>query len=126
MYSLFAVAAGGALGAVARHLLAGQIMRLTGHGFPYGTLSVNVLGGLLMGLLIGLFALHWNPGQELRLFLTVGLLGGFTTFSTFSMETILLLERGAWPSAGLYVLVSVSLAIAGFAMGQALVRLLSG
>lgn len=126
MYSLFAVAAGGALGAVGRHLLSAQIMRLTGHGFPYGTLSVNILGGLLMGVLVSLLALHWNPGQELRLFLTVGLLGGFTTFSTFSMETILLLERGAWPSAGLYVLASVCLAIGGFAAGQALVRLLSG
>lgn len=126
MYSLFAVAAGGALGAVARHLLSNQIMRLTGQGFPYGTLSVNILGGLLMGFLVSLLAVHWNPGQELRLFLTVGLLGGFTTFSTFSMETILLLERGAWSTAGLYVLASVSLAIAGFAAGQALVRLLFG
>lgn len=126
MHSLLAVAAGGALGAVARHLLSAQIMRVNGFGFPLGTLSVNVLGGLLMGLLVSLFALHWNAGQEVRLFLTVGLLGGFTTFSTFSMETILLFERGQWMAAGLYVLASVSLALAGFAAGQALVRLCSG
>ncbi|WP_026989492.1 fluoride efflux transporter CrcB [Fodinicurvata sediminis] len=126
MHSLLAVAAGGALGAVARHLLSAQIMRVSGFGFPLGTLSVNVLGGLLMGLLVSLFALHWNAGQEVRLFLTVGLLGGFTTFSTFSMETILLFERGQWMAAGLYVLASVSLALAGFAAGQALVRLCSG
>ncbi|WP_026988656.1 fluoride efflux transporter CrcB [Fodinicurvata fenggangensis] len=126
MHSLLAVAAGGAIGAVARYLLSAQIMRVTGFGFPFGTLSVNVLGGVLMGLLVSLFALHWNAGQELRLFLTVGLLGGFTTFSTFSMETILLFERGQWMAAGLYVLASVSLALAGFAAGQALVRLCSG
>ncbi|MGM0560142.1 MAG: fluoride efflux transporter CrcB [Pseudomonadota bacterium] len=126
MHSLLAVAAGGAIGAVARYLLSAQIMRVTGLGFPFGTLSVNVLGGVLMGLLVSLFALHWNAGQELRLFLTVGLLGGFTTFSTFSMETILLFERGQWMAAGLYVLASVSLALAGFAAGQALVRLCSG
>lgn len=126
MHSLLAVAAGGAIGAVARYLLSAQILRVTGLGFPFGTLSVNVLGGVLMGLLVSLFALHWNAGQELRLFLTVGLLGGFTTFSTFSMETILLFERGQWMAAGLYVLASVSLALAGFAAGQALVRLCSG
>lgn len=126
MHSLLAVAAGGAIGAVARYLLSTQIMRMSGFGFPLGTLSVNVLGGVLMGLLVSLFALHWNAGQELRLFLTVGLLGGFTTFSTFSMETILLFERGQWMAAGLYVLASVSLALAGFAAGQALVRLCSG
>lgn len=126
MHSLLAVAAGGAVGAVGRYLLSAQIMRLTGLGFPFGTLGVNVLGGVLMGLLVSLFALHWNAGQEVRLFLTVGLLGGFTTFSTFSMETILLFERGQWIAAGLYVLASVSLALAGFVAGQALVRLCSG
>src|SRR3546814_699477 len=91
---LAAIAFGGALGAVARHLTVAQVALWTGHGFPFGTLAVNVAGSFAMGLIVELSALVWSPAPELRAFLTVGFLGAFTTFSTFSLETVLLYERG--------------------------------
>lgn len=117
-----AVAAGGACGAVGRYFVAAQVTAWTGIGFPFGTLTVNVLGCFAMGLLVELSALVWSPSPELRSFLTVGFLGAFTTFSTFSLETGLLYERGALLLCALYVLASVALSVGAFFAALALVR----
>ncbi|MDP6709499.1 MAG: fluoride efflux transporter CrcB [Alphaproteobacteria bacterium] len=117
MKLLVAIALGGAIGAVGRHAVAGQVMKLTGGGFPWGTVTVNVLGSFVMGALIELMALKWSVGQELRVFLTVGILGAFTTFSTFSLDVALLTERGALPGAIGYVLISVLLSIGALFAG---------
>jgi fluoride exporter len=113
MQLIFAIAAGGALGAVARHYVAARIAKTLAYsGFPYGTLAVNMLGSLLMGILITAFALKFEASQELRGFLTVGLLGSFTTFSTFSLEGALLIQRGDWQGAALYMVGSLVLGLA--------------
>ncbi len=117
-----AVMAGGALGALARYLLAGQVTRIVGVGFPWGTLVVNVLGALVMGVLVEMMALHWSVSQAMRAFLTVGVLGGFTTFSAFSLEMANLLERGAYGPAFLYALGSVVLCVAFVFLGMFVVR----
>jgi CrcB protein len=113
---------GGGLGAALRHgvnLLAG---RLLGAHFPYATIIENVSGSLVMGLLAGYFAFKGEASQPMRLFLTTGVLGGFTTFSAFSLDTALLWERGEIMLAAVYVIGSVVLSIAGLAVGIALVR----
>ena len=89
MQSLLAVMAGGAIGAGLRFLVSTQVGRWMGAAFPWGTLTVNVVGSAAMGLLVGLFAHLWSLGDPWRAFLTVGLLGGFTTFSAFSLEVVL-------------------------------------
>jgi CrcB protein len=122
--TLLFVAAGGALGASARYLVGVGSGRLLGFGFPWGTLTVNVLGCFLMGLLIGAMALRWSVGNELRAFLTVGVLGGFTTFSAFSTDFALLIERDTYVSAGLYLAASVGLSLAAVFLGLAIVRAL--
>ncbi|BBK29801.1 putative fluoride ion transporter CrcB [Allostella humosa] len=97
-------------------------LRLFGGGFPCGTLVVNVVGSLTMGLLVGWFAHKADPGQAWRLFLTTGVLGGFTTFSTFSLDAVLLYERGQVGTAALYVAASAVLAIGGLFLGMLAVR----
>jgi fluoride exporter len=119
---ILAIALGGAIGAVARHLFAAQVMRLAGDGFPWGILLVNVAGSLAMGVLAELFAQKWGASLEMRAFLTVGILGGFTTFSAFSLDTALLIERGQLLSAGFYVLASVAGSMAALFLGLHLVR----
>ncbi len=119
---ILAVAFGGAVGAVGRYLAVTQVSHWLGSGFPYGTLAVNVVGSFIMGALIEIFALAWSPSQALRAFLTVGCLGAFTTFSTFSMETILLVERGETGQAAIYALASVVLSVLGFFAGLQLFR----
>ncbi|MBX7249592.1 MAG: fluoride efflux transporter CrcB [Caulobacteraceae bacterium] len=112
------VAMGGAAGAVARYGLGTATGRWLGHGWPWGTLAANVLGGILMGLLTGWLALRGGLEQERwRLLLGVGALGGFTTFSAFSLETVLMIERREWASAAAYVSLSVVLAIAALVAG---------
>ena len=96
--------------------------RALGSGFPYGTLLINVVGSLAMGLLASLFALKFDPGQSWRLFLTTGILGGFTTFSTFSLEAVVLYERGELVSMAAYVIASVMLSIGGLFAGLFIVR----
>ena len=93
-----------------------------GFDFPYGTLSINVMGSLLMGLAAGFFALKGQAHQEVRLFLTTGLLGGFTTFSAFSLETFLLYERGRPEAAVGYALGSLIASVLALAIGLAIVR----
>jgi CrcB protein len=122
MKTMLFVAAGGALGASARYLVGVASGRLLGFGFPWGTLTVNVLGCFLMGLLIETMALRWTVGNELRAFLTVGVLGGFTTFSAFSADFALLYERDAYLSAALYLFASVGLSIAALFAGLFIVR----
>lgn len=122
MKMILAIAAGGALGAVARHYAIHRVALMLGAGFPWGTLAVNIAGSFAMGILIELMALVWSPGQELRAFMVVGLLGAFTTFSTFSLDVALLYERGQLIPAGAYIVASVILAVTGLFAGMALIR----
>lgn len=118
------VAAGGGLGAMARYGLGLVLGRMTpGSTWPWATLSANVLGGLAMGLLVGWLALRAGAGQEsVRLFAAVGLLGGFTTFSAFSLETVLMIERRQFAMAGGYVALSVVLSITALFIGLMVAR----
>jgi len=113
---------GGGFGAALRHGVNLASARLLGTAFPYATLFENVTGSLVMGLLAGYFAFKGHATQELRLFLTTGILGGYTTFSAFSLDTALLYERGELGLAAVYVLGSVGLAIGGLFAGLALAR----
>ena len=118
MKMIIAIALGGAAGAVSRHFVSHRVAEWVGHGFPAGTLAVNVIGSFLMGLIVTLLAQKLQLSQEARAFLTVGLLGGFTTFSTFSMETVLLIERHTYGLAAAYVLASLVLAVGGLFAGM--------
>lgn len=120
--TITAVAAGGALGAVLRHLVNHYGAALWGTAFPWATLAVNVVGSLAMGLLIGLFAQIWNPPQALRAFLTIGLLGGLTTFSSFSLDVVVLYERQDYAQCTAYLAASVVLSIGALFAGLWLVR----
>lgn len=115
------VAAGGALGAMARYGL-GRLLPVTG-GWPWPTLTANVAGGLLMGLLTGWLAFRGGAqGETLRLFAAVGVLGGFTTFSAFSLETVLMIERRQFAMASGYVAVSVAASVITLFLGLMLAR----
>jgi len=113
---------GGGLGAALRHGVNLVSARLFGTDFPWHTLIENVTGSLVMGLFAAYFAFKGTDTQHWRLFFTTGILGGYTTFSAFSLDAVLLYERGAIGQAALYVLGSVVLAIAGLFTGLALVR----
>jgi CrcB protein len=113
---------GGGLGAALRHGVNLAAARWLGTGFPYATMIENVSGSLVMGLLAGYFAFRGGPSQHWQLFLTTGILGGYTTFSAFSLDAVLLYERGAIGLAALYVVGSVMLSIAGLFAGLALAR----
>ena len=115
--SFLLVGLGGALGAMARFGV-GRIVGVT--ALPWATLSVNVLGGFAMGLLAGWLAVRGSGGEGWRLLLGVGVLGGFTTFSAFSLEVMLMLERGAMLTAIGYALTSVLLSVAALALGLGL------
>jgi len=122
MKLLLAVAAGGALGAVGRYLVMSQVGHWLGTAFPYSTLTVNVVGSFVLGVLVETMALAWSPPAELRALLVVGMLGAFTTFSTFSMDVVLNYERGELAVMALYIIASVVLSIAAFFAGLALIR----
>jgi CrcB protein len=113
---------GGGLGAALRHGVNLTAARLLGTGFPYATIIENVSGSLIMGLLAGYFAFRGGPTQHWQLFLTTGILGGYTTFSAFSLDAVLLYERGALGLSAFYILVSVALSIACLIGGLALAR----
>jgi CrcB protein len=113
---------GGGLGAALRHGVNVGAARLFGASFPYGTLTVNVTGSLVMGLLAGWFAFKGDAAQHWRLFLTTGVLGGYTTFSSFSLDAVLLWERHEPAQAAAYVAASVALSILGLIAGLWLVR----
>ncbi len=124
MTRLLLVALGGALGSMARYGVGLGAARLfPASTWPWGTLTVNVFGGLVMGLLVGWMGLRAGAGQEsVRVFAAVGVLGGFTTFSAFSLETVLMIERREYGLAGAYVLLSVVLAVAALMAGLMLAR----
>ena len=116
---------GGGIGSALRHGVNLAAARLLGLGFPYGTLTVNVVGSLAMGALAAYFASKGEAAQPWRLFLTTGVLGGFTTFSAFSLDAALLWERGEAGAAALYVAPSVLLSLAALAAGLWLARVLA-
>ncbi|NNC72322.1 MAG: fluoride efflux transporter CrcB [Sphingomonadaceae bacterium] len=123
MPSILLVMAGGALGAAMRFLLGRFMLHQFGPGFPWGTLGANILGGLAMGVLVGLLARYGgNWGEGWRLFLGIGLLGGFTTFSAFSLETVNMIERGDFGIALSYILASVLGAVAALFVGLWAIR----
>ena len=121
---LVAVALGGAIGSLARYFVAGWVQSAATAGFPWGIFVVNISGGFLMGLIVELSALKLQLTPDIRAFLTIGILGGYTTFSTFSLDSVLLIERGAWLSAGAYMAGSVVLSVAALFAAMALVRAL--
>ena len=117
MSQLFAIASGGAAGALMRFWVSGAIYTLLGRAFPYGTLVVNVIGSLAMGLLYILFMERMSVSPEMRAALLVGFLGAFTTFSTFSIETLNLIEQGELFKAVLNMLLSVIACVAACWLG---------
>ncbi len=117
-----AIALGGALGAVLRHGVNVSSVALFGHGFPWATLAVNVVGSFALGALIAYLAHYGQISPVLKLFLVTGLLGAFTTFSTFSLDTVALWERGLELQAAGYVLASVTLSVSALLAAMLLIR----
>ena len=113
---------GAGIGGALRHAVNVAAVRWFGYGYPFGTLMVNVAGSFAMGLLAGFFLVRPGVPQDVRLFLTTGLLGGFTTFSAFSLDAALLVERQAYALAAAYVLGSAAAAVAALFVGLALFR----
>ncbi|WP_026941381.1 fluoride efflux transporter CrcB [Hellea balneolensis] len=126
MSGILYVALGGALGASARHVLGVGTLKAFGPGYPHGTMAANVIGGFLMGILAGWLALKVSGHTNLRLFLGVGLLGGFTTFSAFSLDAVLMYEKKAYGALLGYVGGSVILSIGALMMGLILARKVFG
>lgn len=122
MLHVLLVAAGGAIGSVGRYLVGLSFLRLFGPGFPFGTFAVNLIGGLVIGLFTELIARRFGASMPLRLFFITGILGGFTTFSAFSLEVAVMIERNDLAVAALYVCASVVLSVAAVFAGLALVR----
>ena len=120
---ILAVALGGAIGSVARHLISIVSGRAFGADFPWGILIINVTGSFLIGAFIGLFAAKWDLSQATRTFLITGICGGYTTFSSFSLDTFYLIERGTYWAAAFYVAGSVVLSVGALVAAIHLVRL---
>jgi CrcB protein len=119
---LWYIAAGSAIGGVSRYLLGGFLQRQTAGTFPIGTLLINISGSFLLGLILRYAVDTPTLTPEARAFLTVGFCGGYTTFSTFSYETVALMEDGQWPRAGMYVALSVGLSVLATFLGIAAAR----
>lgn len=126
MIEVLVVAVGGALGAVGRFLVYVLAAQVFGIGFPFGTLIVNIVGSFVMGVLIEGMALAWTLPEPVRLFLAVGILGAFTTFSTFSLDVAVLYERGRLELVAVYILVSVVGSVGALFAGLHLTRRLLG
>jgi len=122
MRNLLIVMLGGAFGSGARHLTGRVMLGLLGPNWPWGTLTVNIVGGLLMGLLVGTLSRLSLGGEGWRLLLGVGVLGGYTTFSSFSLEVVMMIERGDWSSALAYVGLSLAGAILALFAGLFIMR----
>jgi len=127
MNSTFIVFLGGGIGAAIRHLVNQAVGRVAGTDFPFGVMAINISGSLVMGLAAGYFAFKASESwsDTARLFMTTGVLGGYTTFSAFSLDAMLLWERGEPGLAVAYVLGSVVLSIIGLAAGLGIVRALT-
>lgn len=125
MNMILAVAAGGALGATGRYLVGRFMFNIMGPGFPWGTFTVNIIGSFLIGLVIELLAIRFNLSHEWQGFLVIGILGGFTTFSAFSLEVVLMLEKDQFSAAALYafgsMFIGVAALFAGIFAGRAIV-----
>ena len=122
MFHLILVAVGGAIGASLRHLVNLGSLRLVGMNYPWGTMAINIAGSLAMGVFIELLARRFNASNELRLFIATGILGGFTTFSAFSLDFAVLWERGAALPALAYAIASVTGSILALFLGLWLAR----
>ncbi len=118
------VAAGGAFGAVARYFSMSAVGHWFGHGYPWGTIIVNMIGSFVLGAMIETFALVWSPSEAMRAMLVVGVLGSFTTFSTFSQDVHILIVRGSYLSASGYIAGSVIVGVAALFAGMAIFRLI--
>ncbi|WP_417782271.1 fluoride efflux transporter FluC [Terasakiella pusilla] len=119
--TLIYVALGGAIGAVGRFAVVSAIGHWThsvGSGFPLGTMVVNIVGSFMLGVLVELSALTWSPSPEIRVMLVVGMLGAFTTFSTFSLDIVTLGTRGEWVQLAFYMGLSVALSVVALYMGM--------
>jgi CrcB protein len=119
---VLAVALGGALGSLLRYFLAGFIQSAAWPGYPWGIFIINITGGLAMGVIVEMAALKIHLTPEVRAFLTIGVLGGYTTFSTYSLDSVLLIERGAYTSAIIYIVGSAALSILAVFAGLWIVR----
>lgn len=124
MLNTLLVMIGGAIGAALRYQLGRASFHLMGPGYPWGTLAANVIGGFIMGLVVGWLSLRYSGenGEQIRLLVAVGVLGGFTTFSAFSLEALLMMQRGEWFNMLGYVSASVIASIGALALGLTIVR----
>ena len=122
MKTLLMVALGGAIGASGRYGIGVLAGRLTHGDFPAGTFTANIVGSFVLGVLAGLMTFAWNPAPEIRAFLVVGVLGGFTTFSAFSLDVVLLMERGRPLLAAGYLVATVVVSVGGLFAGLRLMR----
>ena len=124
MKTLIMVALGGALGASGRYAVGVAAGHLSRGSFPFGTFTVNIVGSFVLGVLAGLMAFSWNPSPEMRAFVVVGVLGGFTTFSAFSLDVVLMIERGRLALAAGYMAATLVIAVGGLFAGLRLTRML--
>lgn len=124
MLNIALVAIGGAIGSVARYLVGVWGVKLAGPNFPWGTITVNVVGAFLIGLMVEMIARRFDASSEVRVFIVTGILGGFTTWSSFTLDAVVLFERGDLGLAAVYLLasliVSFAAIFAGLALGRAL------
>lgn len=123
MKTLLFVALGGALGASCRYGVGVAAAHLGSGQFPWGTFAVNVVGSFILGILAAMMTFSWSPSPEMRAFLVVGVLGGFTTFSAYSLEVVLLIERDRLALAGVFMLGTVAVSVAGLFAGMRLTRM---
>lgn len=124
MLNIVLVAIGGAIGSVARYLVGVWGVKLAGPNFPWGTITVNVVGAFLIGLMVEMVARRFDASSEVRVFIVTGIIGGFTTWSSFTLDAVVLFERGDMGLAAVYLLaslvVSFAAIFAGLALGRAL------
>jgi len=124
MNLIIAVAVGGAIGAVGRYLVSGIVIQQMGTQFPWSTLTVNIVGSLLMGILAETVKLTWSPTPEIKAMLTVGILGAFTTFSAFSLDVVGLFERGEFVALVSYIFLSFIICVFALVFGVFVVRII--
>ena len=124
MKTFLFVALGGAIGASCRYGIGVAAAHFGSGQFPWGTFTVNVVGSFVLGVLVALMNFSWSPSAEMRAFLVVGVLGGFTTFSAYSLEVVLLMERDRLQLAVVYMLGLVALSVAGLFAGMRLIRMI--